>query len=214
MNDSTKHQGQRRQLVKLLKEKGIQDKAVMTAMGTVPRHWFMDAGLEAYSYVDKAYPITANQTISQPYTVAFQTQLLELKKGDKVLEIGTGSGYQTAILLALEGLKVFTVERQQQLFKKTTLLFKKLRLQPKKIIFGDGYRGLPDQAPFDAIIVTAGATEVPKPLLKQLAIGGRLVIPVGEKNQIMTRYIRTGEKSFDRKTYGNFRFVPLLNNKN
>ena len=214
MNDSTKHQGQRRQLVKLLKEKGIQDKAVMTAMGTVPRHWFMDVGLEAYSYVDKAYPISANQTISQPYTVAFQTQLLELKQGDKVLEIGTGSGYQTAILLALEGLKVFTVERQQQLFKKTTLLFKKLRLQPKKIIFGDGYRGLPDQAPFDAIIVTAGATEVPKPLLKQLAIGGRLVIPVGEKDQIMTRYIRTGEKSFDRKTYGKFRFVPLLNNKN
>jgi protein-L-isoaspartate(D-aspartate) O-methyltransferase len=214
MTDSTKHQGQRRQLVKLLEEKGIQNKEVLTAVGTVPRHWFMDTGLEAYSYVDKAYPIAADQTISQPYTVAFQTQLLELQKGDKVLEIGTGSGYQTAVLLALEGLKVYTVERKQQLFKKTALLFKKLGLQPKKVIFGDGYQGLPDQAPFDAIIVTAGATEVPKALLEQLTIGGRLVIPVGEKDQIMTRYIRTGEKSFDRKTFGNFRFVPLLKDKN
>jgi protein-L-isoaspartate(D-aspartate) O-methyltransferase len=214
MMDTTKHQGQRRQLVKLLEEKGIQDKGVLTALGNVPRHLFMDAGLEAYSYVDKAYPIAADQTISQPYTVAFQTQLLELKKGDKVLEIGTGSGYQTAILLALEGLQVFTIERQHQLFKKTILLFKKLRLKPKKVIFGDGYQGLPDQAPFEAIVVTAGVAEVPKPLLEQLIIGGRLVIPLGDKEQIMTRYIRTGEKSFDRRTFGNFRFVPLLKDKN
>ena len=214
MMDTTKHQGQRRQLVKLLEEKGIQDKGVLTALGNVPRHLFMDAGLETYSYVDKAYPIAADQTISQPYTVAFQTQLLELKKGDKVLEIGTGSGYQTAILLALEGLQVFTIERQHQLFKKTILLFKKLRLKPKKVIFGDGYQGLPDQAPFEAIVVTAGVAEVPKPLLEQLIIGGRLVIPLGDKEQIMTRYIRTGEKSFDRRTFGNFRFVPLLKDKN
>ena len=214
MMDTTKHQGQRRQLVKLLEEKGIQDKGVLTALGNVPRHLFMDAGLEAYSYVDKAYPIAADQTISQPYTVAFQTQLLELKKGDKVLEIGTGSGYQTAILLALEGLQVFTIERQHQLFKKTILLFKKLRLKPKKVIFGDGYQGLPDQAPFEAIVVTAGVAEVPKPLLEQLIIGGRLVIPLGDKEQIMTRYIRTGVKSFDRRTFGNVRFVPLLKDRN
>tara|TARA_B100001250_G_scaffold385586_1_gene381436 strand:- start:422 stop:1066 length:645 start_codon:yes stop_codon:yes gene_type:complete len=210
MIDSTKHQGQRRQLVKLLEEKGVYDKGVLNAVGSVPRHLFMDSGLEEYSYIDKAYPIAANQTISQPYTVAFQTQLLELQKGDRVLEIGTGSGYQTAILIALEGLKVYTIERQQELYKTTVLLFKKLGLNPKKVIFGDGYQGLPDQAPFDAIIVTAGAPQVPKPLLEQLTIGGRLVIPVGEKDQVMTRYMRTGEKTFDRQTFGNFRFVPLL----
>tara|TARA_B100001175_G_scaffold275929_1_gene251108 strand:- start:2155 stop:2799 length:645 start_codon:yes stop_codon:yes gene_type:complete len=210
MIDSTKHQGQRRQLVKLLEEKGVYDKRVLNAVGSVPRHLFMDSGLEEYSYIDKAYPIAANQTISQPYTVAFQTQLLELQKGDRVLEIGTGSGYQTAILIALEGLKVYTIERQLELYKTTVLLFKKLGLNPKKVIFGDGYQGLPDQAPFDAIIVTAGAPQVPKPLLEQLTIGGRLVIPVGEKDQVMTRYMRTGEKTFDRQTFGNFRFVPLL----
>ncbi len=210
MIDSTKHKGQRRQLVKLLEGKGVEDKGVLNAVGSVPRHLFMDSGLEEYSYVDKAYPIAANQTISQPYTVAFQTQLLELQKGDRVLEIGTGSGYQTAILLALKGLKVYTIERQQELYKTTALLFKKLNLNPKKVIFGDGYLGFPDEAPFDAIIVTAGAPQVPKPLLEQLAIGGRLVIPVGEKDQVMTRYIRKGEKTFDRQTFGNFRFVPLL----
>ena len=213
MKDTPKHQGQRRQLVKLLMDKGIADAQVLAAIGAIPRHWYMDQGLEAYAYVDKAYPIAADQTISQPYTVAFQTQLLELQKGDRVLEIGTGSGYQTAVLLAHEGVKVYTIERQQELFKKTALLFKKLGLRPKKVIFGDGYQGLAEQAPFDAIIVTAGAVEVPKPLLEQLAIGGRLVIPVGGKNQVMTRYVRTGEKALDRQTFGNFRFVPLLKNK-
>ncbi|MCH1453657.1 MAG: protein-L-isoaspartate(D-aspartate) O-methyltransferase [Flavobacteriaceae bacterium] len=214
MTDTTKHQGQRRQLVKLLEEKGIEDKRVLTAVGDVPRHLFMDKGLEAYAYVDKAYPIAAEQTISQPYTVAFQTQLMELKKGDSVLEIGTGSGYQTAVLMTFDGIKVYTIERQQELFKKTALLFKKLRLTPKKVIFGDGYKGLPEKAPFDAIIVTAGAPQVPKPLLEQLAIGGKLVIPVGSKDQIMTRYVRTGEKAFDKKTFGSFKFVPLLKDRN
>lgn len=213
MTDTTKYQGQRRQLVKLLEEKGIRDKGVLAAIGSVPRQCFMDRGLEQYSYVDKAYPIAANQTISQPYTVAFQTQLLELQKGDRVLEIGTGSGYQTAVLLAFEGVKVYTIERQLELFKKTALLFKKLRLNPKKVIFGDGYLGYPEQALFDAIIVTAGAPEVPKPLLEQLAIGGRLVIPMGKKEQTMTRYVRKGEKDFDRKSFGSFRFVPLLKDK-
>ena len=214
MTDTTKHQGQRRQLIKLLEKKGIQDNGVLAAMGSVPRHWFMDPGLEGYAYQDRAYPIAADQTISQPYTVAFQTQLLELQKGDRVLEIGTGSGYQTAVLLAFEGVKVYTIERQQELFKKTALLFKKLSLHPKKMIFGDGYQGLPDQAPFEAIIVTAGAPQVPKPLLEQLAIGGRLVIPVGDKDQIMTRYVRKGEKAFDRQSFGSFKFVPLLKDRN
>jgi protein-L-isoaspartate(D-aspartate) O-methyltransferase len=213
MTDTTKHKGQRRQLVKLLEEKGIKNKKVLKAVGDVPRHLFMESGLEAYAYVDKAYPIAADQTISQPYTVAIQTQLMDLKKGDTVLEIGTGSGYQTAILMTFEGVKVYTIERQQELFKKTALLFKKLRLAPKKVIFGDGYNGLPEKAPFDAIIVTAGSPQVPKPLLEQLAPGGRLVIPVGTKDQIMTRYTRTGEKAFDRETYGNFKFVPLLKDR-
>ena len=130
------------------------------------------------------------------------------------MEIGTGSGYQTAVLLAFEGLKVYTIERQQELFKKTALLFKKLNLHPKKMIFGDGYKGLSDQAPFEAIIVTAGAPKVPKPLLEQLAIGGRLVIPVGDKDQIMTRYVRKGKKTFDRQSFGSFKFVPLLKDRN
>jgi protein-L-isoaspartate(D-aspartate) O-methyltransferase len=214
MTDTTKYQGQRRRLVQLLEQKGILDPRVLAAVGQVPRHWFMDTGLEAYAYEDKAYPIAADQTISQPYTVAFQTQLLKLQKGDRVLEIGTGSGYQTAILLAFEGVSVYTVERQQELFKKTTLLFKKLQLRPKKMIFGDGYKGWPAAAPYDAILVTAGAPKVPQALLKQLTPGGRLVIPVGEKEQVMTRYVRKGEKAFDRKTFGAFRFVPLLKDKN
>lgn len=130
------------------------------------------------------------------------------------MEIGTGSGYQTAVLMAFDTLKIFTIERQHELFKKTSLLFKKLKLRPRKVVFGDGYKGLPELAPFEAIIVTAGAPKVPKALLSQLAIGGRLVIPVGEKGQIMTRYIRKGEKDFDRQTFGEFRFVPMLKDRN
>lgn len=214
MIDSTKHQGQRKQLIGKLREKGINDELVLKAMMKVPRHLFMDSGLEDYAYVDKAYPIGADQTISQPYTVAFQTQLLGLQDGDRVLEIGTGSGYQTAVLMAFDTLKIFTIERQHELFKKTSLLFKKLKLRPRKVVFGDGYKGLPELAPFEAIIVTAGAPKVPKALLSQLAIGGRLVIPVGEKGQIMTRYIRKGEKDFDRQTFGEFRFVPMLKDRN
>ena len=214
MIDSTKHQGQRKQLIGKLREKGIKDELVLKAMMKVPRHLFMDSGLEDYAYVDKAYPIGADQTISQPYTVAFQTQLLGLQDGDRVLEIGTGSGYQTAVLMAFDSLKIFTIERQPELFKKTSLLFKKLKLRPRKVVFGDGYKGLPELAPFEAIIVTAGAPKVPKALLSQLAIGGRLVIPVGEKEQIMTRYIRKGEKDFDRQTFGEFRFVPMLKDRN
>lgn len=213
MEDSPKYRGLRQQLVALLQQKGIKDAAVLEAMGIVPRHWFMDKGLIAFAYEDKAYPIAADQTISQPYTVAFQTQLLELQPGAKVLEIGTGSGYQTAVLLQL-GATVYTVERQQTLFKKTQRLFRQYGYRPKRQVFGDGYKGLATAAPYDAILVTAGAPKVPQALLAQLALGGRLVIPVGAEEQVMTRLTRTSETTFDKKTFGVFRFVPLLEDKN
>jgi protein-L-isoaspartate(D-aspartate) O-methyltransferase len=173
----------------------------------------MDSGFEGHAYQDKAFPIAADQTISQPYTVAYQTELLEVSQGDKILEIGTGSGYQTAILLQLKA-KVYTIERQLELFKKTNLFFKKMGYRPKKFVFGDGYKGLSEEAPFDGIIVTAGAPEVPKTLLGQLKVGGCLVIPVGEDEQIMTRILRKSEKEFEKEEYGSFRFVPLLEDKN
>lgn len=211
--DSPKHQGQRRQLVALLTEKGIADPAVIAALEKVPRHWFMDPGLVTHAYKNSAYPIGAEQTISHPYTVAFQTELIDVKPGEKVLEIGTGSGYQTAILKAMQ-VEIFTIERQRELYKKSQRLFAQIGLRPKESRLGDGYLGLPNHAPFDAIIVTAGAPFLPKDLLKQLKIGGRLVIPIGEDPQIMHRYTRTGEKSFDKETYGEFRFVPMLKDKN
>ncbi len=211
--DSAKHQGQRKLLIERLAAMGISDSAVLEAMLQVPRHWFMDPGLATHAYDNKAFPIAADQTISHPYTVAFQSQLLEVKSGDKVLEIGTGSGYQTSVLLAL-GIKVYTIERQQELFKKTKRLFTKLNLFPKKVIFGDGYLGLPNEAPFKSIVVTAGAPSVPKPLLQQLAVGGRLVIPIGIEEQIMTRFTRISEKEFDKETFGTFKFVPMLKHKN
>lgn len=213
MEDTTKHQGLRRQLIEILQEKGISSAQVLQVMSSIPRHFFMDPGLVNFAYEDQAYPIAADQTISQPFTVAFQTQLLEVAPHHKVLEIGTGSGYQTAILLGLSS-QVYTVERQQELFKKTQRLFTKLNLRPKKVVFGDGYKGLPTTAPYDRILVTAGAPEVPKELLEQLTIGGKLVIPVGRKEQIMMRFSKTSEKNFDKESFGKFRFVPLLNNKN
>mgnify|MGYP001380370258 CR=1 FL=1 len=203
----------RNKLAEVLVDKGITSPQVLSAIKTIPRHLFMDSSFEGHAYQDKAFPIAADQTISQPYTVAFQTQLLGVRAGHKILEIGTGSGYQTAVLLHLKA-KVYTIERQQELFKKTKLFFGKMGYRPKKTIFGDGYKGLPEDAPFDSIIVTAGAPEVPKALMSQLKIGGRLVIPVGIDDQIMTLYIRKSEKEFEMHQYGSFRFVPLLENKN
>ncbi len=203
----------RNKLAETLVEKGITNKSVLEAIKTIPRHLFLDSSFEDHAYQDKAFPIGAEQTISQPYTVAFQTELLELKPNAKVLEIGTGSGYQTAVLLHQKA-KVYTIERQLELFKKTKLFFSKMGYRPKKYIFGDGYKGLPEEAPFDGIIVTAGAPYVPNPLLAQLKIGGRLVIPVGDEEQVMTLFVRKSEKEFEKKEFGSFRFVPLLEDKN
>ncbi|WP_300441815.1 protein-L-isoaspartate(D-aspartate) O-methyltransferase [Christiangramia sp.] len=213
MKDTYRHQGKRQQLVRTVKKKGITDEKVIAAIGKIPRHLFMDSSFEDHAYQDKAFPIAADQTISQPYTVAFQTELLEIKKGDKVLEVGTGSGYQTAVLCEL-GAKVYSIERQRELYKKTKTFLSKLGYRPKHLSFGDGYKGIPEYAPYEKIIVTAGAPEVPKDLLSQLKVGGRMVIPVGTEVQTMTLFIRKSAKEFDRKEFGAFRFVPLLEDKN
>ena len=213
MKDTFKHQGMRQQLVEILVKKGIKDQNVLAAIGKIPRHLFMDSGFIDHAYQDKAFPIGADQTISQPYTVAFQSELMQIKPGDTLLEIGTGSGYQTAVLLEL-GAKVFSIERQKELFKKASKFLPKLGYRAKKLIFGDGYKGLVEEAPFKSIIVTAGAPFVPNPLLAQLEIGGRLVIPVGDAVQTMTLFIRKGPKEFEKHELGEFRFVPLLEDKN
>ena len=213
LKDTNKHQGLRNQLVKQLEEKGITDKNVLAAISKIPRHLFLNSSFGDFAYQDKAFPIGAGQSISQPYTVAFQSQLLEVQKEHKILEIGTGSGYQTAVLCMM-GAKVYSVERQNELFKATSILLPKLNIRPKHLSFGDGYKGLPNYAPFDSIIVTAGAPFIPQPLMAQLKIGGRLVIPVGEKDQIMTLLIRKNETQFEKHEFGDFKFVPLLENKN
>ncbi|NQY28396.1 MAG: protein-L-isoaspartate(D-aspartate) O-methyltransferase [Flavobacteriaceae bacterium] len=213
MKDTFKHQGLRKQLISLLKDKGILDFKVLEAMNRVPRHLFLDSSFEAHSYQNKAFPIGADQTISHPFTVAFQTELLRLKENHVVLEIGTGCGYQTAVLLEMR-VKVYSIERQQELFKKTKLFLPKLGYRAKQLIFGDGYKGLPEYAPYDSIVVTAGAPYVPKPLLAQLKIGGRLVIPIGNDPQIMHLYVRTSATEFKKETFGEFRFVPMLEDKN
>lgn len=213
MEDSYRQQGKRKLLVELIREKGIKDEKVLNAINSIPRHLFMDSSFEDHAYQDKAFPIAAGQTISQPFTVAFQTELLQVKPGDLILEVGTGSGYQAAVLCEL-GAKVYTIERQQKLYKKTKNFLEHLGYRPKFMSFGDGYKGLPEYAPFDKIIVTAGAPFIPKPLLSQLKVGGRLVIPVGEDPQIMTLLRRITPTKFQKETFGEFRFVPLLEDKN
>lgn len=211
--DTFAHKGKRKQLVEILVQKGITNKKVLNAIGTIPRHLFMDSGFVDHAYIDKAFPIGADQTISQPFTVAKQTELLNLEKGSKILEIGTGSGFQTAVLIEM-GMHVFSIERQNELFKKTKLFLPKLGYRAKKLIFGDGYKGFKEEAPFDGIVVTAGAPFVPKPLMSQLKMGGRLVIPIGSENQIMTLITRISQTEFKKEEFGEFRFVPLLENKN
>ncbi len=213
MRDTTKHQGLRNQLANVLQAKGITNEQVLNAVRKIPRHLFIDSSFEAHAYQDKAFPIAAEQTISHPYTVAFQSQTLELQPGEKVLEIGTGSGYQTAVLLELKA-EVYSIERQHELFKKTSMFLPKLGYRPKRFIFGDGYKGLPEEAPFDKIIVTAGAPFVPKALLGQIKVGGKLLIPVGDKEQVMTLFIRKSPKEFEKHELGDFKFVPMLEKKN
>lgn len=213
MQDTTKHQGKRRQLVEVLKQKGIVQSAVLNAIAEIPRHLFLDSSFVDHAYQDKAFPIGAAQTISQPYTVAFQSEQLQLSPGMKVLEIGTGSGYQTAVLCHM-GAKVYSIERQHELFRTSLKRLPTLGFKPKKLIFGDGYKGFPEQAPFDRIIVTAGAPNIPEALLAQMAVGGRMVIPVGENQQKMTVITRTSAADFEKLVLGDFRFVPLLEDKN
>ena len=210
--DSYRHKGLRKQLVNLIIERGITDEAVLNAINIVPRHLFMDSSFLEYAYEDKAFPIGAEQTISQPYTVAFQTQLLEVSKNEKILEVGTGSGYQSCVLMEM-GAKVYTIERQRELFQKAKKIFPVLGYKPKLVTFGDGYKGLPTYGPFDKILVTAGAPYIPKALTDQLKIGGLLVIPVGEDIQTMKRIIKTEDSKLIEEEFGTFKFVPMLNNK-
>lgn len=211
VTDTYRHKGLRRQLASLLKEKGIEDADVLKAIETVPRHLFLNSSFIERAYEDIAFPIGSGQTISRPHTVAFQTELLDLKKGEKVLEIGTGSGYQTSVLLEM-GAKVYTIERQKALFDITKTFLPSIGYNPK-FFYGDGYKGLPIFAPFDKIIITAGAPIIPEPLLDQLKVGGIMVIPLGEKVQIMTFIKKTGPKTFEKVEYGEFKFVPLLEDK-
>ncbi len=206
--DNYREQGARKRLVEELKKKGIEDKKVLEAIGKVPRHFFFDETFWTQAYKDIAFPIGEEQTISQPYTVAYQSQLLQIKKGDKVLEIGTGSGYQSCILIEL-GAKVYTIERQKKLYDRTIQVLPRMGYKPD-FFLGDGSIGIADHAPYNKIIVTAGAPTVPEQLLKQLAIGGILVIPVGnEEAQKMVTVLKVGEKDFEKVVLDTFRFVPL-----
>ena len=211
--DSYRHKGLRKKLIEEVRAKGIRNEEVLDAMGRVPRHLFMDSSFINFSYTDKAFPISSGQTISQPYTVAFQTELLEVSKHMKVLEVGTGSGYQCAVLLEL-GARVYTIERQRQLFLEAQKTLGPLNYKPV-YFYGDGYEKVPSYAPFDRILVTAAAQKIPQNLLDQLAIGGILVVPEGgQAGQKMIKIVRESEDQYKRSEHGYFSFVPLLKGKN
>jgi protein-L-isoaspartate(D-aspartate) O-methyltransferase len=209
MTDSFLARGKRKKLVEELRRKGITDEGVLNAINKVPRHDFMDPAFLNHAYVDKAFPISSGQTISQPYTVAVQTELLQVKKRDKILEIGTGSGYQAAILAEM-GAKVYTIERYRELYLKAQRTLTSLGYTAD-FFYGDGYDGKPQYGPFDGIIITAATPEIPEKLPPQLKIGGRLVVPVGNNtSQVMTLVIRKGKDEFEYSSHGSFVFVPLL----
>ncbi len=211
--DTYRHQGLRKKLVERIRKKGILDEKVLAAVGRVPRHLFLDPAFTELAYEDQPFQIGEGQTISQPFTVAYQTAMLEIKKGDKVLEIGTGSGYQAAVLCEM-GARVYSVERQKSLYEKTKKLLPSIGYMVK-MFYGDGYKGLPSFAPFDKIIVTAAAPFIPDDLISQLKEGGILVIPVGAgETQVMTRIVKLPEGKLDKKEFDYFRFVPLLEEKN
>jgi len=210
--DSYRHKGLRRKLVEQLEGKGICDEKVLSAIGKVPRHIFMDSSFIKFSYADQAFPIGAGQTISQPYTVAFQTELLDVRPMDKVLEIGTGSGYQTAILVEL-GARVFTIERQKELYVRAQAMLAKSGYKAH-FFYGDGYEGIPAYAPFDRVLITAGAPEIPEKLVQQLKPGGIMVLPMGgHMGQSMVKLVKEDENKYSLTKHGAFIFVPMLKGK-
>lgn len=212
LNDTYRHKGMRRKLVELLRDKGISNEEVLAAIDRVPRHLFLDNAFINFAYKNQAFPIGADQTISHPFTVAFQTQLMELKPTDKVLEIGTGSGYQCSVLVEM-GVKVFSIERHRSLHMKSKKQLNQLGYFPK-VFFGDGYKGLPGYAPFDKIIITAAAPFIPEDLKTQLKVGGFMIIPLGEsETQEMQRIRKISETEYETETFGNFSFVPMLQDK-
>ena len=213
MEDTYRHKGLRKNLVEEIKQKGISDQRVLDAIYRVPRHFFMDSGFVNFAYKDSAFPIGSGQTISQPYTVAFQTQLLDIQPHEKVLEIGTGSGYQTAVLIEM-GAKVYTIERQKELFLKAKAQLEGMGYHPY-FFYGDGYHGMPNYGPFSKIIITAGAPEIPEKLIEQLEVGGKLIAPVGDKSsQVMTVVEKISSTESSITKHGNFIFVPLLKGTN
>lgn len=206
--DTFKHKGLRKRLCAELREKGINDEAVLAAIEKIPRHFFLESTFDVIAYEDRAVPILCDQTISQPSTVAFQSQLLKIKRGEKVLEIGTGSGYQTSVLCEL-GAQVFSIERHKGLFDNAKRLLSDFRYTAKTFL-GDGYKGLPAYAPFDKVIITCGAPEVPQAIVDQMKIGAAMVIPVGNEVQEMRLITKLSETELNTETFGNFRFVPML----
>ncbi len=209
LEDTFRHKGLRKNLIKEIIKKGIKNENVLNAINKVPRHLFMDTGFINFAYKDQAFPIGEGQTISQPYTVAFQTELLDVSQHMKVLEVGTGSGYQAAVLVEL-GARVYTIERQRLLFVKTQMLLNTLGYK-LKFFYGDGFKGQKTYAPFDRILITAAAPEIPEELLSQLRVGGKLVIPLGGSGmQEMLLIEKTGKESFTKSKHGTFTFVPML----